>query len=97
MVERERASLIGLGRESLAYPGWVNALAADGILDQRKVCVCCSKCSQMLRAGRPVGCAVHDADIYQREYREARKRAREVRRTEKKTARAAGKRRKRKA
>ena len=97
MVEREKVSLIGLGRESLAYPGWVNALAADGILDQRKVCVCCSKCSQMLRAGRPVGCAVHDADTYQKEYREARKRAREVRRTEKKTARAAGKRRKRKA
>jgi len=51
----------------------------------------------MLRAGRPVGCAVHDADTYQKEYREARKSAREVRRTEKKTARAAGKRRKRKA
>ena len=97
MVEREKASLIGLGRESLAYPGWVNALAADGFLDQRKVCVCCSKCSQMLRAGRPVGCAVHDAETYQVEYREARKRAREARRAEKKTARASGKKRTRKA
>jgi 2,4-dienoyl-CoA reductase-like NADH-dependent reductase (Old Yellow Enzyme family) len=97
VVENEKASLIGLGRESLAYPDWVNALAADGCLDARRVCVCCSKCSQMLRAGCPVGCAVHDADSYQAHYREARKRAKEVRRTEKKSARSARIRRKRKA
>ncbi len=97
MVETDKASLIGLGRESLAYAGWVNALAADGFLDPRKVCVCCSKCSQMLRAGCAVGCAVHDAGVYQAEYREARKRAREVRRTEKRTARSAGSPRKRKS
>jgi 2,4-dienoyl-CoA reductase-like NADH-dependent reductase (Old Yellow Enzyme family) len=92
MVETERVSLVGLGRESLAYPGWVNSLAADGFLDQRKVCVCCSKCSQMLRAGQPVGCAVHDADTYQVEYRKARKKAKEVHRIEKKTAKSVRKR-----
>jgi hypothetical protein len=97
MVESEKASLIGLGRGSIAFPGWVNALAADGALDPRRVCVSCSKCSQMLRAGCAVGCAVQDSEVYQAEYKEARKRAREVRRTEKKTARSAGRRRKRKA
>jgi hypothetical protein len=51
----------------------------------------------MLRAGRAVGCAVHDADTYQAEYRKARKKAREFLRVEKKTARSAGSRRKRKA
>jgi 2,4-dienoyl-CoA reductase-like NADH-dependent reductase (Old Yellow Enzyme family) len=88
MVETEKAMLIGLGRGTLAYPGWVNALAADGFLDQRKVCVCCSKCSQMLRAGCHVGCAVQDAGTYQAEYREARKRAKQVHRIERKTARS---------
>jgi len=97
MVESERTSLIGLGRGSIACPGWVNALAADGVLDPRKVCVSCSKCSQMLRAGCAVGCAVQDAEVYQSEYREARKRARQVRRTEQQTAWSAGRRRKRKA
>jgi len=96
MVEREKASLIGLGRGNLAYPGWVNALAADGLLDQRKVCVCCSKCSQMLRAARPVGCSVHDSGNYQAEYRAARKKAKEVLRIEKKTARSNRRKRKRK-
>jgi hypothetical protein len=75
----------------------VNALAADGSLDTGQVCVCCSKCSQMLRAGCPVGCAVHDGSLYQAHYREARKRAKEVHRTEKKTARSARRRSKRKA
>jgi 2,4-dienoyl-CoA reductase-like NADH-dependent reductase (Old Yellow Enzyme family) len=88
MVEKEKAMLIGLGRGTLAYPGWVNALAADGLLDQRKVCVCCSKCSQMLRAGCRVGCAVQDPDTYQAGYREARKKAKQARRSEKRTARS---------
>jgi len=91
MVERENASLIGLGRAALAYPGWVNALAADGLLEPSKVCVSCSKCSQMLRAGGPVGCPVHDAEAYQVEYRNARKRAKQALRTERKTSRTAGK------
>ena len=96
-VESERSSLIGLGRGSIAFPDWVNALAADGVLEPRRVCVTCSKCSQMLRAGCAVGCAVQDAEVYLAEYREARKRARKVRRTEKSTARSAGRRKKRKA
>jgi len=96
MVATEKASLVGLGRESLAYPGWVNALAADGVLDQSKVCVCCSKCSQMLRAGRPVGCAVQDAKNYTSEYRNARKTARKTLREERRIARAAKKKEKQK-
>jgi 2,4-dienoyl-CoA reductase-like NADH-dependent reductase (Old Yellow Enzyme family) len=97
VVESEMASLIGLGRGSIAFPDWVNALAADGVLDPRRVCVTCSKCSQMLRAGRAVGCAVQDAGVYQTEYREARKRARQVRKAEKKTAQTAGRRKRQKA
>jgi 2,4-dienoyl-CoA reductase (NADPH2) len=87
MVERGKASLIGLGRVALAYPDSVNALAAEGILDSRRVCLSCSKCSQMLRAGTPVGCAVRDTAIYQDEYRRAKKLAKEFRRNEKRTAR----------
>jgi 2,4-dienoyl-CoA reductase (NADPH2) len=97
MVERGKASLVGLGREALAYPYWANDLAANGLLDSRQVCLSCSKCSQMLRAGVPVGCAVHDAAIYQAEYRKARKLAKEVRRNEKKADRSAKRQKKRKS
>ena len=95
MVESGKASLIGLGREALAYPDWVNDLAAEGVLDPRRVCVSCSKCSQMLRSGTPVGCAVRDAPLYQNEYRRAKKLAKEVRRNEKLTARGAKRQKKR--
>jgi 2,4-dienoyl-CoA reductase-like NADH-dependent reductase (Old Yellow Enzyme family) len=97
MVEKERVSLVGLGRESLAQPGWINALAADGRIDERGACICCSKCSQILRSGRHVGCVVYDARIYQEEYRQARKGAKKTRRTEKRTARATARRARRKA
>lgn len=97
MVERGKASLIGLGREALAYPDWTNDLAAKGFLDPRRVCLACSKCSQMLRAGIPVGCAVRDAASYQDQYKRARKIAKETKKNERKTARAAKRQGKRKS
>ncbi len=89
MVERGKASLIGLGRGALAYPDWVNDLAAKGLLDSRRVCLSCSKCSQLLRAGIPVGCAVRDGALYQPKYNRAKKMAKESRRNEKRTTRSA--------
>jgi 2,4-dienoyl-CoA reductase-like NADH-dependent reductase (Old Yellow Enzyme family) len=91
MVQTQKAALIGLGREALAYPDWVNDLAERGVVDPRKVCLTCSKCSQMLRAGSRVGCAVRDAKIYQPEYREVRKKAREAWRKSKKISSAESK------
>jgi 2,4-dienoyl-CoA reductase (NADPH2) len=96
-VERGKASLIGLGREALAYPEWTNDLAAEGLLDPRRVCLSCSKCSQMLRTGTPVGCALRDASIYQAEYRRARKLAKVVRRNDRRTAKTAKRHKKRKS
>jgi len=95
-IERGNASLVGVGRAGLAYPDWVNALAADGRLEPNRVCVSCSKCSQMLRVGGPVGCPVHDPETYQAEYRNARKKAKQALRDERKSSRAAGKKKRRK-
>ncbi len=80
MVRSERSALIGLGRETLAYPDWANDLRTAGALDARRVCITCSKCSEMLRGGSRVGCAVRDAEIYIPEYRAARDASRTARR-----------------
>lgn len=69
MLQTGKASLIGLGRFSLANPAWPEELARDGFLNPKKTCLACSRCSQLLRAGGPAGCAVHDANIYAPEYR----------------------------
>jgi 2,4-dienoyl-CoA reductase-like NADH-dependent reductase (Old Yellow Enzyme family) len=79
-VETRKASLVGLGRGSIAYPGWVSDLAENGLLDPRRVCIACSKCSEMLRWGSRVGCAVRDAEVYADEYNQARTAARRMRR-----------------
>jgi 2,4-dienoyl-CoA reductase (NADPH2) len=80
MVRSGRTSLIGLGREALAYPGWPRDLADRGALDPRRVCLTCSKCSEMLRGGGPVGCPVRDAELFAPEYRHVRKARRLARR-----------------
>ena len=64
VVRQKKATLIGLGRESLAYPDSVRDLETKGKLDPRKVCTTCSSCSQLLRDGGRVGCVIRDKEIY---------------------------------
>ncbi len=75
-LQTGKASLIGLGRFSLANPGWPEELAENGFLSSKKTCLACSRCSQLLRAGGPAGCAVRDVPLYAREYRRLRARIR---------------------
>jgi 2,4-dienoyl-CoA reductase-like NADH-dependent reductase (Old Yellow Enzyme family) len=67
-VRRGEASLIGMGRSALAYPEVPRDLMDSGSLDPKKVCIACSKCSQLLRGGARTGCVVRDAEVYAREF-----------------------------
>jgi 2,4-dienoyl-CoA reductase (NADPH2) len=58
------ASIAGLGRLSFACPDFAARLARDGRLYTRDVCVACSGCSTLLRAGGPAGCVVRDPGVY---------------------------------
>ncbi len=73
MVQTGKVALVGLGRLALAYPDWLDDLAENGVLDPGKVCTACSRCSQLLRDGGPVGCPVRDTAIYGPEYRRVRR------------------------
>ena len=64
----------GFGRTILAYPDYANDILAGG-MKKEKVCVCCSKCSEMMRAGGTPGCVMRDklyTDLY-REFKESQK------------------------
>jgi 2,4-dienoyl-CoA reductase (NADPH2) len=54
----------GMGREALAYPDFARDLLTKGSLDPKKTCITCSLCSQLMREGKPTGCAVFDKAIY---------------------------------
>jgi 2,4-dienoyl-CoA reductase-like NADH-dependent reductase (Old Yellow Enzyme family) len=64
VIKAGNASIIGVGRESLAYPDFAGELAENGSLDSKKVCITCSGCSRLLRSGGPVGCIVRDKSVY---------------------------------
>jgi 2,4-dienoyl-CoA reductase (NADPH2) len=75
-LERGEASFIGLGRSSFAYPGAPLDLMDSGGIDPHRVCVACSCCSELARAGLPTGCVVRDKAVYAGEYLELRRKRR---------------------
>jgi 2,4-dienoyl-CoA reductase-like NADH-dependent reductase (Old Yellow Enzyme family) len=56
--------IAGVGREAFAYPDFARDLLEKGALDSRKVCIACSKCTDIMRDGGRTGCVVRDAQLY---------------------------------
>jgi 2,4-dienoyl-CoA reductase-like NADH-dependent reductase (Old Yellow Enzyme family) len=66
-VEQGFADIVGFGRMAFAYPGFARDILR-GTFDKKRVCVCCGKCSELMRRAR-AGCAVRDS-IYTLMYKE---------------------------
>ncbi|MHC4645512.1 MAG: oxidoreductase [Planctomycetota bacterium] len=66
------ASIIGVGRMAFAYPDFAKDIILKGRLDAKKVCVACSKCSQIMVDGGRIGCVVRDREVYGPIYEEGR-------------------------
>lgn len=58
------------GRLSFANPEFPKQILETGRMDQRKTCVTCGKCGDLIRAGKPTGCVIRDTDLYLKYYRE---------------------------
>ncbi|MBQ7153897.1 MAG: flavin oxidoreductase/NADH oxidase [Clostridia bacterium] len=60
----------GYGRQTLADPDVAREVLKDGHPDPKKLCMCCSKCTEIMRTpGGTPGCAVRDSvytEIYQK-------------------------------
>ncbi|HHV59275.1 MAG TPA: flavin oxidoreductase/NADH oxidase [Clostridiaceae bacterium] len=65
-----KATLIGYGRESFAYPDFAKDILQSGGLNKGKCCITCGKCTELMRAGAVVGCVVKDSGIYAPLYKE---------------------------
>ncbi len=61
--------LAGFGRMTFAYPTFYKDYLETGKLDKKKVCIKCSKCSELMRAGTVAGCVVRDSEIYMPYYK----------------------------
>lgn len=54
----------GFGRMTFAYPSFYKDYLETGTLDKNKVCIKCSKCSELMRAGTVSGCVIRDSEVY---------------------------------
>lgn len=64
LVKEGGIDFAGFGRMTFAYPDFANDITHNGGLDKSKICICCSKCSNMMRAGGTPGCVIRDKEVY---------------------------------
>jgi len=64
-IQTGALDLAGFGREAFAYPDYANDILKIGEMQKKKLCICCSKCSNMMRAGGTPGCVIRDGEVYQ--------------------------------
>ncbi len=64
-IQGGRFDFAGFGRNSLAYPDFARDILINGGMKREKCCICCSKCTQIMRkAGGTPGCVVRDGEVY---------------------------------
>jgi 2,4-dienoyl-CoA reductase-like NADH-dependent reductase (Old Yellow Enzyme family) len=76
-LKAHACSMVGLGRSSFAYPDAANDIFKNGEMNPKKVCIACSKCTQIMRDHGSTGCVVRDPEVYVPKYKEARAAAEE--------------------
>lgn len=59
----------GFGRMTFAYPDFYRDYLKNGRLDKSKVCLKCSKCTELMRNASVAGCPVRDSETYMPYYR----------------------------
>jgi len=75
-IENGHVDIIGMGRMAFAYPDAPKDLFESGRMNPKKVCITCSKCTQIMRDHGKTGCVVRDKDIYGPLYKFYRQQAR---------------------
>lgn len=70
-IKEDKFSFAGFGRETLAYPALAKDICTQGELDEKKLCLTCGKCTEIMRQkGGTPGCVVRDGVVYAPIYRE---------------------------
>lgn len=55
----------GFGRTIFAYPDFAKDILENGGMDKNKCCICCSKCTEIMRQkGGTPGCVIRDSEVY---------------------------------
>ncbi|MBS4535063.1 flavin oxidoreductase/NADH oxidase [Clostridium sp. D2Q-14] len=63
-LEKGLCKLVGFGRGSISYPNFARDIFKSGEMKLNRVCVSCSKCSEMKAKIGTCGCVVRDSKVY---------------------------------
>lgn len=64
-IEQGLFDIAGFGRTIFAYPDFASDILKNGEMNKNKICICCSKCTEIMRTpGGTPGCVIRDRDIY---------------------------------
>ncbi len=66
-IEKGGFDFAGFGRMIFAYPDFAKDILSLGTLEKNKICIACSKCTEIMRCGSTPGCVVRDrlyTDLY---------------------------------
>jgi 2,4-dienoyl-CoA reductase-like NADH-dependent reductase (Old Yellow Enzyme family) len=63
-IANHRLDMVGFGRMSFANPEFGQQLFLQGGFDPKKVCITCSKCTELMRKKTVSGCVIRDAQTY---------------------------------
>ena len=69
-IEQGGFDFAGFGRTIFAYPDFANDILKNGGMKKEKLCICCSKCTELMRAGGTPGCILKDKEVYAPLYKE---------------------------
>ena len=64
LINENVCDFAGFGRMTFAYPMFYRDYLENGKLDKSKVCLKCSKCSELMRNGTVSGCPIRDTETY---------------------------------
>lgn len=65
-------AFVGFGRQAFAYPDAPRDIIRNGEMNPGKVCIACSKCTQIMRDHGRTGCVIRDSGVYAPLLKEAR-------------------------
>ncbi len=69
-LQNGHIDIMGLGRQAFACPRIISDILEQKEPDSKKLCITCSKCTQIMRNGGQAGCPVRDPEIYLPIYRQ---------------------------
>ncbi len=70
-IKDNQFDFAGFGRTIFAYPDFANDILKNGNMDKNKICICCSKCTEIMRkSGGTPGCVIRDKEVYLPIYKE---------------------------